>query len=141
MMIMFLAVLVKRAEASTEDTITQYETRSRQWVDKFLDVYQRRYITPYIHAMACHVGQFMRIHGSILPFTQQGLEKFNDNVTKVYFRSTNHKGTKALAQVLEKQNRLEYLKDGGAQAPKHHEVTCSCCGDKGHNRLTCPQTH
>ena len=31
----------------------------------------------------------MRIHGSILPFTQQGLEKFNDVVTKQYIRAAS----------------------------------------------------
>ena len=130
----------KQTDEITEDIISEYERKSREWVGKILDVYQRRYVTPYIHAMACHVGQFMRIHGGILPFTQQGLEKFNDNVTKVYFRSTNHKGTTALAQVLEKHNRLDFLKDSGAQPSKHHKISCSSCGNDGHNRLTCPNT-
>ncbi len=127
----------KRPEDVTEDNISEYETKSREWVEKFLKVYHRRYVTPYIHAMACHVGQFMRIHGSILPFTQQGMEKFNDNVTKTYFQATNHKGTVALTQVLQKQNRLEHLADRGAQPPKHHEIVCSQCHGKGHNRRTC----
>ena len=34
-------------------------------------------VTPYIHAMAKHVSEFRQIHGSVLPFTQQGLEKYN----------------------------------------------------------------
>ena len=36
------------------------------------------FVAPYIHAMACHVGDFIRVHGGILPFTQQGMEKLND---------------------------------------------------------------
>ena len=40
----------------------------------------------------------------------------------------------ALKQVMEKQNRLEYLRDLNAQPPKHHEVTCSVYGTKGHNK-------
>ena len=90
--------------------------------------------------MAYHVGEFIRIHGGILPFTQQGMEKVNDVFTKVYFRATNHKGETALRQVMEKQNRLEYLRDLTAQPPKHHEVTCSTCGSKGHNKLSYPQS-
>ena len=43
-------------------------------------------MTPYIHAMHSHVGQFLRQHGGLLPFTQQGIEKYNDRLTKTYFR-------------------------------------------------------
>ena len=32
-----------------------------------------------------HVGEFMELHQSILPFTQQGMEKHNDIMTKDYF--------------------------------------------------------
>ena len=58
------------------------------------------------------------MHGRILPFTQQGLEKYNDVTTKDFFRSTNHKGETALRQIMEKQNRLEYLRDSGTHPSK-----------------------
>ena len=82
----------------------------------------------------------MTLHGSILPFTQQSLEKYNDVVTKDYFRSTNHKGENALRQVMEKQNQLEYLRDTGASRSKH-QIKCSNCQTFGHNRLTCPNEY
>ncbi len=63
----------------------------------------------YIHAMLNHVGQFVRVHGSILPFTQQGLEKLNDVMTKHYFRATSHQNEKALLQM------MEHLQDSGAK--------------------------
>ena len=66
--------------------------------------------------------------------SRNSLEKYNDVVTKDYFRSTNHKGENALRQVMEKQNRLEYLRDTGASRSKHHQITQIF----GHNRLTCP---
>ena len=72
--------------------------------------------------MIDHVSELMTLHGSILPFTQQSLEKYNDVVAKDYFRFTNHKGENALRQVMEKQNRLEYLRDTGANRPKHHQI-------------------
>ena len=58
-------------------------------------------VAPYIHAMAKHVSEFRQIHGSVLPFTQQGLEKY-DVMMKQYFRDTCHKDTQALRQILEK---------------------------------------
>ena len=48
-------------------------------------------------------GDFIQLHGSLLAFTQQGLEKYNDITTKYYFRSTHHKGEQALRQLMEKK--------------------------------------
>lgn len=84
-------------------------------------MYQRKHITRYIHALMNHVGEFLKIHGSILPFTQQGLE--NDVLTKAYFRSSNHQGEVALYQILEKQNRIEHLETIGVK--KVADVRCS----------------
>ena len=89
--------------------------------------------------MMNHVPEFLKIHGSILPFTQQGLEKYNDITTKMYFRSTNHQGTQALAQIMEKQNRLEYLRDAGTTTVKCFNITCSVCHQVGHNARTCKE--
>ena len=74
--------------------------------------------TQYIHAMMQHVSQFMTIHGSFLPFTQQGLEKHNDNITKDFFRSSCLRGELALQQLVGKQNRIEHLNDMGAKRQK-----------------------
>ena len=73
----------------------------------------------------------------MVPFTQQGLEKYNDQTTNDYFRSSSHKGEECLTQILQKQNRMEYLEHIGARRKKRHKVTCSKCGCKGHNKTTC----
>lgn len=117
----------RRPEEITESTIKLFEERSREWVTKFTKVYLAKSVTPYIHAMFNHVGQFMRVHGSILPFTQQGLEKFNDVMTKHYFRSTSHQNEKALVQLMQKHNRLEFLTDKNVKLKKHHDIVCSNC--------------
>ena len=65
----------KPAEALSMLAIDEFKQGAKQWVHNFIDVYHNDNVTPYIHAMMQHVGQFMTIHGSILPFTQQGLEK------------------------------------------------------------------
>ena len=127
----------RRPEEVTESVIKLFEEKSREWVVKFTKVYLLKSVTLYIHAMFNHVGQFMWIRGSILPFTQQGLEKFNDIMTKHYFRSTSHQNEKALVQLMQKQNRLEFFTDKNAKLPKHHEIVCSNCKQSGHNKLTC----
>ena len=121
-------LLSARPKDITEDVIQKYESMSREWGMKFLEVYQTKEVTPYRHVMICHVGEFMHIHGCLIYFTQQGLEKYNDTMTKDYFRSSSHKGEQALTQIMQKQNRLEYFNDSDVKRPKHHDVQCSNCG-------------
>lgn len=82
--------------------------------------------------MANHVGEFMKLHGSLLPFTQQGLEKYNDIMTKQYFRCTSHKGIQALNEIVQKQNRLEHFQDTGLQTTKCFTVSYGNCLEKRH---------
>ena len=63
--------------------------------------------------MMQHVTEFMVTHCSILPFTQRGLEKYNDMMTKYYFRSTSHCGEQCLVQILQKQIAQSTLKAWG----------------------------
>ena len=58
-------------------------------------------------------------------------------MTKDYFRSTAHQGEQALAQIMQKQNRIEYLRDSDAKRSKHHEIKCTNCGTSGHNERSC----
>ena len=53
--------------------------------------------------------EFLDMYGTIVAFSQQGLEKLNDEVTQDYFRSTNHRDGEAQKQLLLKLNRLEEM--------------------------------
>ena len=57
-----------------------------------------------------HIHEFMEAHSSILQFTQQGLEKYNDTMTKDYFKFPSHHSKTNLTQILQKQNRIEHLR-------------------------------
>ena len=103
------SVLSKTKENLTPEDTTSFEKKARSWCQDFIEYYHVTNITPYIHAMMNHVPEFLKIHGSILPFTQQGLEKYNDITTKMYFRSTNHKGTQALQQIMQKKKPSRIL--------------------------------
>lgn len=120
----------------SEAEICDIEQRSKDWVRSFTSVYHTRHVTPYMHALAMHVPEFLRKYGSLTQFTQQGMEKLNDCTTIAYARSTNHKGSEALKQLLEKRNRVEYLEDKGhVRTPR--TLTCSLCHKSGHNRRSC----
>ena len=127
----------KRPDEVTPEDISKFASDSKAWVRRFLDIYHENNVTPYIHAMANHVHEFMTMHGSILPFTQQGLEKYNDIMTKEFFRATCHRNEHALIQIIQKQNRLEHLRDNGASTTKCFEIQCSNCTEAGHNIATC----
>ena len=118
--------------------LSKFETDSKNFLELFVAVYPSKFVTPYMHCMAQHVSEFFSTHGSILQFTQQGLEKYNDIMTKDYFRSSSHRGVECLKQILYKQNRLEHLESLGAKR-KQLSKCCTECGTEGHNRKTCPQ--
>ena len=69
-----------------ECDIADFELRSKAWVKLFTTVYQNKDVTPYMHALAMHVPEFMKLYGSIMLFTQQGLEKLND-ITTIHFNT------------------------------------------------------
>ena len=62
--------------------------------------------------MMMHVSEFMMLHGAIIPFTQEGLEKYNDLMAIDYFRSTSHRGEQYLKQILQKQNSQTFGEHG-----------------------------
>ena len=74
-------LLSVRLHEVTEHTATQFETRSKEFVHSFTDIYPAKHMTPYMQCMMMHVSKFIQIHGTLLPFTQHRLEKYNDCMT------------------------------------------------------------
>ena len=115
---------------------TEFSAQAKGWIQSFLSVYQSRDVTPYMHAFAMHVPEFLSLHGNLVSFTQQGLEKLNDITTQHFQRSSNHRDSEALKQILEKWNRIETLEDSGFARDKRVQV-CSICKISGHNKRSC----
>ena len=113
----------------------EIKQEAKEWITLFLEVYQTKHVTPYMHTLIYHIPEFISLHGSLAPFSQQGLERLNDTITKDYFRSTNHRDD-ALQSLLKKLNRLEELRDTEEQT--HHQIhCCKLCKQPGHNSRTC----
>ena len=49
---------------------SQYSNRVKSWRLKFLEVYQSKNVTPYMHVFIAYVPEFLRIDGAIVPYTQ-----------------------------------------------------------------------
>ena len=81
-----------------------------------------------MHAMRCHVPSFLRLYRNFAHFDQQGLEEYNDQESRDFFRSTNHKG--------EVKNRVQYL-----QALEAEQIIkncfCSNCSTQGRSIKKC----
>ena len=127
--------LINKINEQNCDSV-EIDIGTKSWVTSFISVYQSKDCTPYVHAFAMHTSEFIRLHGNIVSFTQQGLEKLNDVTTKQYQRATNHHNLSALKQILEKRNRIEILQDSGYEREKQLQV-CSICKSSGHNKRTC----
>lgn len=117
---------------------TTVASNAKAWVGDFCSLYQTKHVTPYVHALAMHVPQFIELYGNLTKFTEQGLEKLNDLTTQHYLRSTNHKDKEmdSLQQLILKRNRLENLELDGYQRTKR-KCTCTICGQTGHNKRRC----
>ena len=72
-----------------------FEEMVKAWVSLHYETCCSTDITPYMHILACHVPESIRLHGNISCICQQDLEKLNDLVNKWYHRSTNF-GSKLL---------------------------------------------
>ena len=87
-------------ETSTENFNQMIIQMLDDWITLFISIYQTKHVTPYMHILRSHIPQFIKIYGTLAPFSQQGLEKLNDDITKDYFRSTNHHDTELLTQLM-----------------------------------------
>ena len=125
------------SDSFPESEIESFAISAKSWRSKFLEMYQSKNVTPYMHAFVSHVPEVLRIHGAIVPFTQQGLEKLNDSFTQFFYRGSNHRDQEALTQMLQKANRITYLSEHGYQR-KVEPQYCSICHKQGHNKRSCP---
>ena len=116
--------------------IKEFTKKARSWIELFTDTYQTRHVTPYMHVLVAHIPTCLEKFGSLAIYSQQGLEKLNDEITKAYFKSTNHRNRAALEQIMFKFNRLEKLTDEQYQRTRQTH-TCSNCKEVGHNSKTC----
>ena len=67
---------------STTTESNQIKELSEKWLKLFLEVYRTKHVTPYMHTLIFHVPEFIKLHGSLAPYSQQGLECLNDSISK-----------------------------------------------------------
>ena len=125
-----------KLEYTTDEGITKLEDKIKKWFEKFLALYQAKDVTPYMHALYAHVPEFLKLYQNVAYYTQQGMEKYNDTVSKDYFRSSNHRGVSALKQLFFKKQRIQLLEAAGLDRVKE-SYNCGNCSGSGHTIKTC----
>lgn len=109
------------------------------WVRLFNEVYLSKYLNPYMHVLMNHVHDALRLHRNISNFPEQGLEKFNDNVTSWFFRSSSHIRSDTFRQVMQKQNRIHHLASTCQRV--NVSLVRQICKKRGRNERTCAKSH
>ena len=80
-----------------EQEIKDFMEKATSWITLFTSLYQTKNVAPGLYA--CIGGTCNKVFkGSLAKFSQQGLEKLNNDITKAYFKSTNHRNEEALRQ-------------------------------------------
>ena len=131
--------VIQSNKPATTKVLEGLRTCVEKWILQFTSIYQTKNVTPYIHVLVAHVPEFLEIYGTIVAFSQQGLEKLNDEITQDYFRSTNHRdGHESLKQLLLKRNRLEEMAYTDCSRKKQIQ-NCKIFKKPGHNSRTCKQ--
>ena len=77
-------------ENISSNVASKFGKDAKQWVRDFLEIYQSKQVTPYMHIFPNHVPEFLSKYGNLVMYTQQGMEKLNDKTTINFARSTNH---------------------------------------------------
>lgn len=125
-----------KLDFSSNDETMNFKGEIRSWLADFLDLYQTKDVTPYMHAFYANVPEFLSLYTNIAHYTQQGMETYNDRASKDYFRSANHRGISALRRLFMKKYRIQYLEAAGYARVKN-SYTCSNCSNIGHTIKTC----
>ena len=100
-----------------------FRVKAKNWVRSFTAIYQTKHVTPYIHVMAMHIPEFLKKYGNLVQFTQQGMEKLNDQTTIDFARSTNHnyRNLDALKQLIYKLFRITLSVYMSADCDQSHD--------------------
>ena len=89
-------------------SMQELQCKLKTYMSLFTSIYQTKNVTPYIHVLITHIPEFLDMYRAIVAFSQQGLEKLNDEVTQD-FRSTDHGDGESLNQLLFKLKHLEEM--------------------------------
>ena len=102
----------------TDSAISSLEDKMKIWFQKFVDLHQAKDVTMYMHSLYAHVPEFLKLYQNLAYYTQQGMEKYNNTVSKDFSRSSNDREVSALKQLFLKKHRIQLLEATGLERVK-----------------------
>ncbi|KAL9953844.1 hypothetical protein ACROYT_G041316 [Oculina patagonica] len=84
-----------------------FQSHARNWGKFFMELIYDDDLTPYIHAFVYHVPQFLQMHGTLINFNCQPVEKKNHWQSQTFHRGSQKggKNSKYTVQVMEQETR------------------------------------
>lgn len=84
-----------------------FQDHARDWGKLFMELFYDDDLTPYIHAFVYHVPQFLQMHGTLINFNCQPVEKKNHWQSQTFHRGSQKggKNSKYTVQVMEQETR------------------------------------
>lgn len=101
---------------------TGLENRLTKWLESYILINETNKITPYLHILVDHVPEFIEKYKSLNQYSMQAVEKLNFVIKQNYFKQTNKRKNQFIKQLLEKQNRLEFIKLDGTLEELHEKL-------------------
>ena len=99
--------LLKSIKSDQPPDLDISQAKINNWFRKYVQIYTKDKVTPYIHMFNYHLIDQFKKYGNINFFSTQGLEKLNDLSTQNFFKSTNKKDY--CYQILQRSMRMDYL--------------------------------
>ena len=102
-----------------EELATTVEEKAAVWHRTFLQVTGPNDVTPFMHEVVVHFGDFIRLVGPLLPFSSEGLEARHQPIKRLGKYRTNRKGVGAVGtgsdntdimQTMRRDCATEYVK-------------------------------
>jgi len=100
------ALQVKEDHPDYIDPI-HFQSHARDWGKLFMELFYDDDLTPYIHVFVYHVPQFLQMHGTLINFNCQPVEKKNHWQSQTFHRGSQKggKNSKYTVQVMEQETR------------------------------------
>ena len=61
---------------TTDDAISSLKDKIKKWFQKFLDLYQAKDVTLYMHSLYAHVPEFLKLYQNLAYYTQYRLNLY-----------------------------------------------------------------
>ena len=90
--ILWKSIRERLKKNKNELDLVQLQKDLNTFIKKFLEIYEFKNITPYLHIVVCHSVQMLKKFNSLSLYSQQGFEAAHKLQKLIWERATSHGG-------------------------------------------------